>query len=172
MHTGAFETACIHARRSMHSMPMYDSTIGELLERLYAVISFEEGDEPEWDGLKQVFSEHARITRISHEGTDYLSLSDFLAMTRSLVDAGAYTSFYEVEVARRVEHFGNTAQVFSAYETRRHRRASQALDRGVNSIQLIREGGRWRVLGLLWDETSTNPRLDFSKLFPTEDAHG
>jgi len=151
---------------------MYDPTIGETLEQLYAVISFEEGAEPHWDGLTEVFSTHARITRISHEGTDYLDLPNFLAMTKSLVDAGAYTSFYEYEVARRVEHFGNVAQVFSAYETRRHRRASQALDRGVNSIQLIREGGRWKVLGLLWDETSTNPRLDISKLFPTGNASG
>src|SRR5262245_20368654 len=112
------------ANRRRQATPMHDPTIGQLLEQLYDVISFEEGDEPQWDGLKEVFSAHARITRISHEGTDYLDLPNFLAMTRSLVDAGAYTSFYEYEVARRVEYFGNVAQVFSAYETRRHRRAS------------------------------------------------
>jgi hypothetical protein len=31
-----------------------------LLEELYEVISFEEGDEPNWTGLQALFSEHAQ----------------------------------------------------------------------------------------------------------------
>jgi len=151
---------------------MQDPSIAQLLERLYAVISFEEGDEPDWGGLREIFSAHARITRITPEGTDYLDPSSFLAMTRNMVEVGAYTSFYEVEVARRVERFGNVAQVWSAYETKRHRQADQALDRGVNSIQLIREGANWRVLGLLWDETSSNPELDLPNLFSNGERRG
>jgi hypothetical protein len=139
--------------------------LAALLERLYTVISFEEGDEPDWQGLNEVFSKHARITRITPEGTDYLDPSTFLAMTHSLVDLGAYTSFYEVEVARRVERFGDIAQVWSVYETRRNKHARDALGRGVNSIQLIRENDTWRVLGLLWDETHTDPRLEPSSVF-------
>jgi hypothetical protein len=151
---------------------MHDPSIARLLERLYAVISFEEGDEPDWGGLQEIFSTHARITRITPEGTDYLDPSSFLAMTRNMLEVGAYTSFYEVEVARRIERFGNVAQVWSAYETKRHRRADQALDRGVNSIQLIYEGANWRVLGLLWDETCSNPQLDVSKLFSNGEQRG
>jgi hypothetical protein len=137
-----------------------DPAITGLLRRLYAVISFEEGAEPDWSGLEGVFSRHARITRITPEGTDYLDRESFLAMTRNLLDIGAYTSFFELEVARSIVRFGDIAQVWSVYETRRNKDAREALGRGVNSIQLIREQDTWRVLGLLWDETHADPRLD------------
>lgn len=130
-----------------------DPAISGLLRQLYAVISFEEGGEPDWGGLEQVFSPHARITRVTPEGTDYLDPGSFLAMTRNMVELGAYTSFFEFEIERTIERFGGIAQVWSVYETRRNKAAREALGRGVNSIQLIRERDSWRVLGLLWDET-------------------
>jgi Domain of unknown function (DUF4440) len=137
-----------------------DPSIARALEQLYEVISFEEGEDPNWQGLRAIFSPHARITRITPEGTDYMDRDGFLAMTRSLLELGAYTSFYEFEVARNVERFGGAAQVWSLYETRRNRDARAPLGRGVNSIQLIRDGDGWRVLGLLWDETAASSNLD------------
>src|SRR5690348_6947205 len=116
-----------------------DPAIVRLLERMYDVISFEEGQEPNWHGLQALFSEHARITRITPEGTDHMDPHSFLAMTRNMLELGAYTSFYEFEVARQVRRFGDVAQVWSLYETRRDRTAARALGRGINSIQLIRE---------------------------------
>ena len=100
---------------STHQHPD-DPKIVALLERLYAVISFEEGEEPDWAGFEQIFSRHARITRVTAEGTDYLDPKGFLAMVRSLLEVGAYTSFFEFEVARRVEYFGHIAQIWSVYE--------------------------------------------------------
>jgi hypothetical protein len=129
-----------------------DPAIVQALSKLYEVISFEEGAEPNWSGLQAVFHERARITRITPEGSDYLEPASFLAMTRNMVELGAYTSFYEFELEREVRKFGNMAQVWSLYETRRNRSAEKPLGRGINSIQLIYEGDRWRVLGLLWDE--------------------
>jgi hypothetical protein len=140
-----------------------DPAIARLLKELYEVISFEEGDEPNWKGLQALFSEHARITRITPEGTDHMDPRAFLAMTRNMLELGAYTSFYEFEVARQVRRFGNLAQVWSLYETRRDRSAVRALGRGINSIQLIREGEAWRVLGLLWDEIHASPDLELSR---------
>ena len=46
-------------------------------------------------------------------------------MTRNMLELGAYTSFYEFEVARRIERFGDMAQVWSVYETRRNRRRAR-----------------------------------------------
>ncbi len=152
---------------SMDAIPLAkqvaDPTLARPLEQLYAVISFEEGAEPAWHGLTSVFSEHARITRMTPEGTDHMDRASFLAMTQNMLELGAYTSFYEFEVGRRVERFGDMAQVWSLYETRRNRSARESLNRGINSIQLVREGGSWRVLGLLWDETHASPALDFER---------
>jgi hypothetical protein len=141
-----------------------DPEIARLLEQLYDVISFEEGAEPNWDGVQGVFSEHARITRVTPDGTDFMDRVSFLAMLRNLLEVGAYTSFYEFEVARRVEHLDDVAQVWSLYETRRNRGARDALGRGVNSIQLLRQQGGWRVHSLLWDETRADPNLDFDRI--------
>jgi hypothetical protein len=141
-----------------------DPSIVGLLDELYAVISFEEGDDPNWSGLQALFSEHARVTRVTPDGTDFLTPQTFLAMTQNMLEIGVYTSFYEFEVARRIDQFGSVAQVWSLYETRRNRAARDALSRGVNSIQLVRENGAWRMLGLLWDETRAESTLDFSEL--------
>src|SRR5688572_28565501 len=100
-----------------------DHSIVALLDQLYALISFEEGAEPNWHGLDRVFSESPRITRITPEGTDFMDRNGFLAMTRNMLELGAYTSFYEFEIARRIEQFGDVAQVWSLYETRRNRAA-------------------------------------------------
>jgi hypothetical protein len=62
-----------------------------------------------------------------------------------MLELGAYTSLFEVEVARHIQRFGGIAQVWSAYEARRNKAARGALGRGVNSIQWIREQGAWRL---------------------------
>jgi hypothetical protein len=149
-----------------------DPSIVTLLTKLYEVISFEEGGEPDWEGLQALFSKHARITRITPEGTDHLDLPGFLAMTRNLFEFGAYTSFYEFEVSRRVERFGDVAQVWSTYETRRHKRAQRAFGGGVNSIQLLRTESAWRVLSLLWDEAPGHAGAEPKSIFEEEKSHG
>ena len=143
----------------------HDPAIAAVLERLYQVISFEEGGEPDWAGIEQVFSPHARITRVSPDGTDYLDPKTFVEMSRSLFELGAYTGFFELERARRVECFGRVAQAWSLYETRTARSAREPLATGINSIQLLREPSGWRVVGLLWDETHGQADHVVSELF-------
>jgi hypothetical protein len=150
-------------------MPL-DAGIARLLARLYEVISFPEGGEPDWDGMTEVFSPHARITRITPEGTDYFDLTTFQAMAQELLRVGAYTAFHECEVACRVERFGNVAHVASAYETKRDPGARACLGRGVNSLQLVLENDAWRVLSLCWDEEALKER-DVRALL-AEGTHG
>jgi hypothetical protein len=109
-------------------------------------------------GMTDVFSAHARITRITPEGTDYFDLPTFQAMAQELLRVGAFTAFHESEVACRVERFGNVAHVASAYETRRDPDARACFARGVNSLQLVREDDGWRVLSLCWDDEAMKER--------------
>jgi hypothetical protein len=147
-----------------------DAGIAHLLSRLYEVISFPEGGEPDWTGMSDVFSAHARITRITPEGTDYFDLPTFQAMAQEMLRLGAYTAFHEEEVACRVECFGNVAHVASAYETRRDPDARACLSRGINSLQLVRESHGWRVLSLCWDDEALKER-DVRALL-AEGTHG
>jgi hypothetical protein len=149
------------------------ASLDDVLARLYEVISFPEGGEPDWDGMKDVFSRHARITRVTPEGTDHLDLPTFCAMAREMLDAGAYTGFHEREVSRRIDHLGAVVHVLSAYETKRHPTAIDRLGQGVNSIQLVNEEGGWRVVSLCWDEEGLRgPSVDLRAVVGGEVGRG
>jgi hypothetical protein len=149
------------------------ASLDGVLNRLYEVISFDEGGEPDWDGMKNVFSRHARITRVTPEGIDHLDLPTFCAMAREMLDLGAYTCFHEREVSRRVDRLGAVVHVLSAYETKRHPAAIDRLGQGVNSIQLVNEDGGWRVVSLCWDEDGLRaPSVDLHSVVAGEASHG
>jgi len=125
--------------------------LDELIRAFYEVISFEDGGAPHWESMAGLFSKHARITRVTPEATDYMDLQTFRNMAEELLELGAFTSFFERELARRTDRYGDVIHVASAYETRRSPTARDYLERGVNSLQLIREEGRWKIVSLCWD---------------------
>ena len=122
-----------------------------LMRAFYEVISFEDGGAPDWARMASLFSAHARITRLTPEGVDHMDLQSFRNMAEELIEVGAYTSFYEREVARRADRYGDVLHLASAYETKISPKAVDHLERGVNSLQLIREDGGWKILSLCWD---------------------
>jgi len=127
-------------------------SLDELMRHFYEVISFEEGGAPDWQGMQGLFSEHARITRITPEAIDYMDLNAFRNMAEELIEVGAFTGFYEREVARRADRFGDVMHVASAYETKISPNAADYIERGVNSLQIVREKGAWKIVSLCWDD--------------------
>ncbi|MFH0777497.1 MAG: hypothetical protein V2A71_02585 [Candidatus Eisenbacteria bacterium] len=67
-------------------------------------------------------------------------------------DATAYRreGFWEREVARRIERFGNIAHIFSTYESRIGDPKSAPVTRGINSVQVLRRGGLWKIASILF----------------------
>ena len=66
--------------------------------------------------------------------------------------------FFEREIARRTEQFGQIAHVFSTYEARRGTADSRPFMRGINSIQLMNDGQRWWIVTVFWQaESESNP---------------
>jgi hypothetical protein len=102
--------------------------------------------------MATLFSSHARITRITPEGIDYLDLPGFRSMGEELLEVGAFTSFYQRELARGVDRYGSVMHVASAYETKVSPRASDYLERGINSLQLVLEDGNWKILSMCSDD--------------------
>jgi hypothetical protein len=70
---------------------------------------------------------------------------------RSAGEFFAANGFYEWEVARTAERFGNVAHAMSTYETRWSADDAEPFMRGINSIQLLEQGGRWWVVTIFWD---------------------
>ncbi len=136
------------------------ATLDSTLETLYGVISGEKGEARDWDLFKFLFHAEARLipSGKQKDGSTkarYLSPEDYIeASGQWLVENG----FFEKEIHRSVNTFGNITQVFSTYESYRSEADETPFMRGINSIQLLNDGKRWWVVNIYWtQETPSNP---------------
>lgn len=60
--------------------------------------------------------------------------------------------FFEREIARRTETFGNIAHAFSTSEARHKADDAKPFSRGINSIQLMNDGKRWWIVTIFWQD--------------------
>ena len=66
--------------------------------------------------------------------------------------------FFEKEIGRKTDQFGNMAQVFSTYESFKTKSDTKPFMRGINSIQLLNDGKRWWIINIFWQgETPNQP---------------
>jgi hypothetical protein len=131
---------------------LVDHQLDTLLAEFYASISGPAGTR-DWERDGAIFHPAARLMRtgIDASGRPWVKVMSFDEYAADTAAFFASEDFYEIEVARRVDRFGNVAHVRSVYEARRHPTAAELLKRGVNSIQLFHDGDRWWVLSVLWD---------------------
>jgi len=132
-------------------------SIEGIVKALYEVVSGPAGSR-DWKRERTLLYPGARLMPTRPEGAgavvDVFDCDGYIASRSPFFAAN---DFYEMEVAHRIERFGNIAHVWSTYE---YRRAPDAAPhgRGINSIQLFHDGDRWWVLSVLWDnERSGNP---------------
>jgi len=136
-------------------------SIDAIMKAVYSVISGDAGKPRDWDRFHSLFHKDARLIPAVKNATN------------SVVGARAFTpdeyitrskpffekeGFYESEKARRVDVYGNIAQVFSTYESRHAAADPKPFARGINSFQLLNDGKRWWVLTIYWQaESPENP---------------
>jgi hypothetical protein len=129
-----------------------------ILRAVYDVISGPAG-ERDWNRFRSIFLPQARFTqtmKTPDHGVAIISWSvdEFIRDGREYF---ASQAFYENAIVNRPATFGNMAQVFSSYESRRAP-GQKPFQRGINSIQLLNDGKRWWVVSILWDsERPDNP---------------
>ena len=127
--------------------------IGAVVDEMYAMISGPSGPR-DWSRQAKCFHPEARQIRtwIDADGRaacTIMGLDDY-ARDTALFFAG--NDFYEVETARRIDLFGNIAQVWSAYEARGAPDDAEPERRGINSIQLFKDpDAGWRIVAMIWD---------------------
>ena len=128
------------------------SDLDSTLETLYAVISGEKGEERDWDLFLFLFKPEAKLipsgkNREGVVGARYMSADDYVTNSgKWLVENG----FFEKEIHRTVDTFGNITQVFSTYESFRSEADEKPFARGINSIQLLNDGNRWWIINIYW----------------------
>lgn len=136
------------------------ASIESIIAALYDVISGPPGQDRDWDRFRSLFTSGARLI-VAAPSPEGRVPSRAMTVEEYVVAADPFLKrdgFWEREIARRVERYGNVAHAFSTYESRVKTAQSPPFSRGINSIQLVTNGERWWVVTILWDfERPGNP---------------
>jgi hypothetical protein len=143
--------------KSAASLAQDGKSIDSTIHAMYDVISGPAGTR-NWERFHALFLPEATLATVLHK--DGQVLHKVMTPDDYVRGAGAYFqqhAFYESEIARRTEQFGNVAHVFTTYASR-HDPKEQPFERGINSVELLNDGGRWWILTISWDsERPGNP---------------
>lgn len=137
----------------------HDDT-SSLARTLYATISGKAGEPRNWTLHDTLFAPGAcsyvlHATGDGRREAEVLTQSEYRATRQPYFDRN---DFYEVEVGHDAHVRGNTALVFSEYESRRTP-DGPAFDHGVNAIMMVRLDGVWRITSISWEAGPIAARL-------------
>ena len=128
-------------------------SINSIINALYDVISGEKGEERNWNRERNLFHSEARliVVRKDDDGsldTKVMTSGEFIQYAQPFLDG---ESFYEYEIARKVEEFGHVVHVWSTFGSK-NLIDDKPHTRGINSIQLLHDGKRWWVMTVYWNK--------------------
>ncbi|MGM0579523.1 MAG: hypothetical protein ACQETL_02510 [Bacteroidota bacterium] len=130
-------------------------SIESIMSALTEVISGPANKERDWERFKYLFSEDAKLipTQKTQSGEveyNYWTPQEYIEMYKE--NRGG-TAFYEQELYRITESFGNIAHCFSTYAVRTEINGV-IQRRGINSIQLLKGKDRWYIMNVFWSNES------------------
>ncbi len=134
-------------------------SMDHILAALYDVISGPLGQKRDWDRFRSLFLPGARLIPSGPRpqggfGARVLTADEYVERAQPFLEK---EGFFENEIARHTDQYGQIAQVFSTYESR-HAQGEKPFARGINSIQLMSDGTRWWVVTIFWEgERPDNP---------------
>jgi hypothetical protein len=135
------------------------ATMDAIIASLYDVISGPPGPR-NWDRFRSLFIPGARLIptgrrQTGEVGSRVLTPEDYIQRSAPLLEKDG---FFEREISRRLEKFGNIAHIFSTYESRHKTDDANPFARGINSIQMMNDGKRWWIVTIFWQgEDEKNP---------------
>jgi hypothetical protein len=135
--------------------PADASSVDAILAALYASVSHGPDSSPDFERMRGIFHYVGMLVPPKKPGEEGFTVMDVDSFAerykKSIEKKGQATGFFEREIARRADCFGNLCQIFSTYESRTSASDPKPLERGINSIQLLRDGKRWWIVSVAWD---------------------
>jgi predicted metalloprotease with PDZ domain len=125
--------------------------IDNIIKTLYDVISGDAGPR-NWERFRSLYTTNAFMGMTAATpggGSRFITFTPEEYIKRN-GPAFLKDSFREKEISRTVNQFGNIAQVFTTYEYNLGN--GKAIKRGINSVQLVKEQGRWWIASIVWQE--------------------
>lgn len=147
-------------KAAVEANPADVKSMDAILAALYDVISGPAGKKRDWDRFRSLFVPGARLIPAVKrpDGTFEARVIDPEGYVTRSAPFLEKNGFYEREISRKVESFGQIAHVFSTYDSRHEATDKTPFARGINSIQLMNDGKRWWIVTVYWDsERPDNP---------------
>jgi hypothetical protein len=148
------------ARPAPAARPGDVESIDAIMHAIYDVISGPAGQPRDWNRLRSLLAPGARLipTGKGPDGKGVLrawNVEEYIANSGPGLER---MGFFEREIGRKLERYGNVVHLMSAYDSRRALSDPAPFARGVNSFQLFFDGTRWYVVTIYWEaETPGNP---------------
>ncbi len=139
-----------------------------IVAAVYDVISGPAGQKRNWDRMRTLFVPDARMIPTGKRATGE-STRRTLAVEDYITSSGPFLEkdgFFEKEIGRKTEQFGNIVHVFSTYENKRTLNDEKPFMRGINSFQLWYDGKRWWVITILWQGESPDTPIPEKYITP------
>jgi hypothetical protein len=129
------------------------ATLDGIIKAYYEVVSGPAGQPRDWARDQSLHHPQAQVTIISQDAAGkpaarVMTLGAFHTLSGGLSESG----FFEYEIHRITERYGNTAHVWSTYEWR-NTEDGPVGGRGINTIQLFWSEGRWWITSWMFDNS-------------------
>ena len=158
----AFSITAIAGKETLHKTDSIPAnvkdveSINAIVLALYDVISGAKDQKRNWDRMRTLFVPTGKLIpsgkrpdgSVAHR---FLSVEDYINSSGPVLEKNG---FFEKEIGRKTEQYGNIAHVFSTYESFHDLSEKQPFMRGINSIQLLYDGKRWWILNVFWQAES------------------
>lgn len=136
------------------------ASLDAIMKALTEVISGPANEARDWERFKFLFAEEGKLIPTSKDDKGkvtykYWTPAEYVDM---FVKNRSDKDFYEQELFRVTETFGNIAHCFSTYAVRTEK-DGPIERRGINSIQLLKSEDRWYILNVFWSNESDIEKL-------------
>jgi hypothetical protein len=146
------------SRRREAPPPADAASVDTIVAALYGSVSHGPDASPDFERMRSIFLYVGMFVPPVRPGQEITGsdvdgfVSRFERGAAARKEKGeAAQGFFEREIARKADCFGNVCQVFSTYESRHTASDAKPFERGVNSIQLVNDGKRWWIASVAWD---------------------
>ena len=146
-----------------------------IVAALYACVTHAPDAMPDFDRMRAIFLPVGMLIPPKRPNEDIFTTLDvdqfaerFKKGMAARKEKGDPQGFVEREVSKRTDCFGNVCQIFSTYESRYTTSDEKPFQRGINSIQIVKDGRRWWIASVVWDVERPDNQLPPQYLPPAK----